>query len=47
MVTASPASPSPAGAVRWYVPVIAGVFLGWAQIADMLVWKKNLLTELR
>jgi hypothetical protein len=22
---------------RWYVPVIAGVFLGWAQIADMLV----------
>ena len=22
---------------RWYVPVIAGVLLGWAQIADMLV----------
>jgi len=22
---------------RWYVPVIAGVFLGWALIADMLV----------
>jgi hypothetical protein len=22
---------------RWYVPVIAGVFLGWAAIADMLV----------
>ena len=22
---------------RWYVPVIAGVFLGWAQVADMLV----------
>ena len=22
---------------RWYVPVIAGVFLGWAMVADMLV----------
>jgi len=22
---------------RWYVPVVAGVLLGWAQIADMLV----------
>jgi hypothetical protein len=22
---------------RWYVPVIAGVFLGWAQVADTLV----------
>jgi hypothetical protein len=22
---------------RWYVPVIAGVFLGWAVVADMLV----------
>jgi len=22
---------------RWYVPVIAGVFLGWAAVADMLV----------
>ena len=22
---------------RWYVPVIAGVFLGWATVADMLV----------
>jgi len=22
---------------RWYVPVIAGVFLGWAEVADMLV----------
>ena len=22
---------------RWYVPVIAGAFLGWAQVADMLV----------
>ena len=23
---------------RWYVPVIAGVFLGWAAVADMLVF---------
>ena len=22
---------------RWYIPVIAGVFLGWAEVADMLV----------
>ena len=22
---------------RWYIPVIAGVFLGWAMVADMLV----------
>ena len=22
---------------RWYVPVIAGAFLGWAEVADMLV----------
>ncbi|HXL15918.1 MAG TPA: hypothetical protein VN961_00200 [Streptosporangiaceae bacterium] len=23
---------------RWYVPVIAGAFLGWAEVADMLVF---------
>ena len=22
---------------RWYVPVIAGALLGWAEVADMLV----------
>ena len=28
---------------RWYVPVIAGVFLGWAVVADMLVFYIGIL----